>query len=344
MTTQRLSLALLVVPMVAGALAIVAPGEANARTVELTHQVHHGESASAIARDYYGDLEAGELLLLYNGKTGTVIHVGDTLKVPYSPVHTVKAGDAWSAIAQKYLGRPLAYPTIARLNGLTPGQPLQIGARILIPAIIPYELQRGESLSLLADRFYGDHKQSEVLQQFNDIADPRRLSPGQALQIPVVSLVLLKDRRSAPASTRSSTGAKKTAAVKKPVSTKTAPESASASKPEPAMSPVAAVKKSAPEPRFTRQLGAAQRAFRRGDFARARASLEALVKRIAAEGTPSDKAELWRQLTFVYVAFELTDETCTAYGRFRRGAPNMSFDPDVVSPKIRRAVSACATG
>ena len=91
MTTQRLSLALLVVPMVAGALAIVAPGEANARTAELTHQVHHGESASAIARDYYGDLEAGELLLLYNGKTGTVIHVGDTLKVPYSPVHTVKA-------------------------------------------------------------------------------------------------------------------------------------------------------------------------------------------------------------------------------------------------------------
>ena len=64
----------------------------------------------------------------------------------------------------------------------------------------------------------------------------------------------------------------------------------------------------------------------------------------AAEGTPADKAELWRQLTFVYVAFELTDETCTAYGRFRRSAPDTSFDPDVVSPKIRSAVSACAAG
>ena len=344
MTVQRLSLVLLVVPMVAGALAPIAPIKANARPAELTHRVRNGESASAIARDYYGDLEAGELLLLYNGKTGTVIHVGDTLKVPYTAVHTVKAGDAWSAIAQKYLGRPSAYPTIARLNGLTPGQPLRIGGRILIPAIIPYQLQRGESLSLLADRFYGDHKQSGVLQQFNDIADPRRLSPGQALEIPVVSLLLLKDRRPAPASTKSSTGAKKTAAVKKPATATTSSKSAPASKPGPTTSPVAAITKSAPEHRFTRQLGAAQRAFRRGDFARARASLEALEKRIAAEGTPSDKAELWRQLTFVYVAFELADETCTAYGRFRRGALDMSFDPDVVSPKIRRAVSACAAG
>ena len=116
------------------------------------------------------------------------------------------------------------------------------------------------------------------------------------------------------------------------------------SKPKPTTSPVAAVTRSALEPRFTRQLGAAERAFRRGDYTRARASLEALKKRIAADGTPDDKAELWRQLTFVYVAFELTDEACTAYGRFRRSTTDTSFDPDVVSLKIRRTVSACAAG
>lgn len=370
----RLSQALIVFPILAVALAMVAPDGANARTAELTHRVRGGESASAIARDYYGDLEAGELLLLYNGKTGTVIRVGDTLKIPYTAVHTVKAGDAWSAIAQEYLGRPSVYPTIARLNGLAPGQPLQIGARILIPALIPYTLQRGESLSLLADRFYGDHQQSGMLKQFNGIADPRRLSPGLALQIPVVSLVLLKDRRPSPTAKEHSTGLRKPEAVKKPQATTPAPQPASVSKtkqatppvvdvtrnaPAPVTSPVVDVTKNAPapvtlpvadmtksahDPRFTRQLDAAQRAFRRGDYARARRSLETLEKRIAVDGTPHDKAELWRQLTFVYVAFELTEETCTAYGRLLRSTPDTSFDPDVVSPKIRRAVSACAAG
>jgi LysM repeat protein len=364
-SSRRVSLTLLVVPMLVLAIAVVAPGApgaAVAGTAELTHRVRSGESASAIARDYYGDLEAGELLLLYNGKTGPVIHTGDTLKVPYTAVHTIKAGDAWSAIAQKYLGRPAAYPTIARLNGLAPGQPLQVGARILIPAVIPYQLQRGESLSLLADRFYGDHERSGILQQFNGIDDPRRLSPGQALQIPVVSLVLLKDRRSAPTTAESSTTEKQKVAIKKPAPAKTAPEpvmgtaSAKASKavptapsvvaPNPAAATTAAsaAKLSKPEHRFTRQLSAAERASRNGDYAGARASLEALETRIAAEGTSHDKAEFWRQLTFVYVAFELNDETCTAFSRFRKSAPDMSFDPDVVSPKILRAVSACTAG
>jgi hypothetical protein len=135
-----------------------------------------------------------------------------------------------------------------------------------------------------------------------------------------------------------------TAAVKKLAPERAAPQSVSASKPEPTPPLARAVTKSAPEPRFARQLGAAQRAFRRGDYTVARTSLETLRKRIAAEGTPEDKSELWRQLTFVYVAFEMTDETCTAYGRLRRSAPDTSFDPDLVSVKIRRAVSACAAG
>ena len=52
----------------------------------------------------------------------------------------------------------------------------------------------------------------------------------------------------------------------------------------------------------------------------------------------------WRQLTFIYVAFGLQDETCSAYNRLRRDAPDLSFDPDRVSPKIQRAIRACAAG
>jgi nucleoid-associated protein YgaU len=316
-------------------LAWGAPGGTDASAAELTHRVKAGESASAIARDYYGDLKAGELVLLYNGATGTMIHVGDSLKIPYTAVHIVKAGDAWSAISKKYLGRPSAYRTIARLNERAPEQPLQIGDRILIPAVLPYTLRRGESLSLLADRFYGDPGQGEVLQEFNEVSDPRRLAPGHGLQIPLVTLVLVKDRpKTAPPPRATAPAAQPVVALKPsppPVVAQQLP-------------PVVEAPQDPPAPRFTGQLKATGLAFRRGDFARARKELEALQQDIAVQGTDQDRVEFWRQLTFVYVAFDLRDPACTAYGRLLRHDPQASFDPELVSPKIRQAVGACSAG
>ncbi|MFQ5717967.1 MAG: LysM peptidoglycan-binding domain-containing protein [Acidobacteriota bacterium] len=295
----------------------------GAGAVELTHKVRRGQSASSIARDYYGKLAAGELLLLYNGKTSDVLHPGETLRIPYTAVHTVRPGDSWSAIAQRYLHRPAAYPTIAALNGLSPDRALHVGDRILIPVVFPYALRRGETLSVLADTFLGDQQLSRVLQEFNGIADPRRLSPGQPLEIPIVSLVLLKDARPAapgPPSRRKSPA----------VTTPTTAVRATARRP--------------PVPRFTRQLLAAEKAYRRGDYARARRSLTTLQSRVVAGGTTADKTELWRLLTFVYVAFDQNDDACLAYRSLSRSASSVAFDPDLVSPKIRRVVTGCAAG
>ena len=46
-----------------------------------THRVAAGESASSIAKSYYGDHELSELLLGYNGRSDTVVRVGDSLKI-----------------------------------------------------------------------------------------------------------------------------------------------------------------------------------------------------------------------------------------------------------------------
>jgi LysM repeat protein len=374
-----LSLALVVALSAVESPGLKATPVAEHGTQELTHRVRSGESASSIARDYYGDLSAGELLLLYNNKASNVIHAGETLRIPYTSVHTVKAGDAWSAIAQIYLQRPAAYATIARLNGLPPEKPLQIGTPILIPAIFLHELQRGETLNLLADRFYGDQTRSSVLQEFNGIDDPRRLSPGRSLRIPIISLQLIEDRKSTPTakttqpdtkvtsvpravatseshattvtepspapttqtptvSKAESSGPAKTTQRSKTVTPPPAPKPVATTDPgEPATTTVL----NRPEPRFTAELLDAERTFRLGDYTRAREKLEALRNRISAEGTAKDQAELWRQLTFVYVAFDLKSEACVAYGSFRRNAADASFDPDLVSPKIRRVVDGC---
>ncbi|MEA5445926.1 LysM peptidoglycan-binding domain-containing protein [Gammaproteobacteria bacterium AB-CW1] len=47
-----------------------------------------------------------------------------------------------------------------------------------------YSVRPGESLSVLAQRFLGDHQQFFILARYNDIQDPSRLRVGQQLSIP----------------------------------------------------------------------------------------------------------------------------------------------------------------
>jgi hypothetical protein len=108
--------------------------------------------------------------------------------------------------------------------------------------------------------------------------------------------------------------------------------------------PVPTAPPPAPEPRFTRELRHAERQFRLGHFAEAREQLEGLRSRITAEGAADEQAEYWRLLTFVYVAFDLEEDACTAYGSLRRIAADAPLDPDLVSPKIRRVVNGCRAG
>ena len=85
---------------------------------ERAHVVRSGESASAIAERSYGDSRLGTLLLAFNGRRGTTIHAGETLRLPYSDVHRVRSGDSWSALTRRYLGSSTAWQAVAELNGL----------------------------------------------------------------------------------------------------------------------------------------------------------------------------------------------------------------------------------
>lgn len=48
----------------------------------------------------------------------------------------------------------------------------------------PYTVQHGESLSILARRFFDDPLKFHILAKYNDISDPSRLNPGQTIRIP----------------------------------------------------------------------------------------------------------------------------------------------------------------
>ena len=188
---------------------------------EKVHSVNSGDSASSIAEKYYGDVALGNFLLLYNGRTGSVIHAGEKLKVPYCEVHRVGKGDTWSSLATKHLEKTQTYPVVAALNGFAAGAALPAGESIVIPVVLSYQLGRGEALASLAERFYGDPDRADLLQMFNEVGDPRRLSVGETVKIPLVSIRLRKSaaadlpqRKPAPVRVLLATAARKDSAPK----------------------------------------------------------------------------------------------------------------------------------
>jgi LysM repeat protein len=312
----------------AGGLALLAACVLTAAATpasERRHTVRKGESASAIAKRYYGDYAVADLLLLFNGRSDSVIRPGEALRVPVCDVHTVRSGDSWSRLAQRYLERPAAYSEIAALNGIDPDRPLRVGQRITIPVILTHELRPGESLGALARRFYGGPELVPVLQSFNGVDDPRRLSVGQTLEIPLLAFRAAEDRATVP-----------TPEPAIPPSPKTKPESAVA-----AARPTEPIPEPEPAPRFAPQIQVAADAFANDDYVGARDLLERLRERVTTQGVDEDQAELLRLLALVYVAFDHPEKACAAHRSRTRLVGKTPLDPDLVSPKIRETLERC---
>ncbi len=159
---------------------------------ERAHKVRSGESASSVAKRYYGSFEAGRLVLEYNGKTGTVIHAGEILRVPFCEIHRVVRGDSWSVLARRHLARASAWRTLAELNQRDADAALAVDDRLVMPVVLSHALERGDTLASLAEHYYGDAGRGELLRRFNRIDDPRRLAVGATIEVPLVSLQLAR--------------------------------------------------------------------------------------------------------------------------------------------------------
>ncbi|MDX1389644.1 MAG: LysM peptidoglycan-binding domain-containing protein [Acidobacteriota bacterium] len=280
---------------------------------ERSHRVRAGDSASSIAKKYYGSFDATDLLLRYNGRSDAVIRPGEKLRIPYCDTHVVRPGDTWSVLAERYLGEADAYPAIAALNDLDPKSALQVGQTLVMPVVLSHPLAAGESLSSLSKEFYGTTDLASVLGKFNDIDDPRRLSVGQTIRVPLMTLRLAHAEPS-------KTTAKKTEAA-----------------PEVASEPPAP-----PKPRFVREMEEIREAFERGEYARARGMLDALAGLIDTSPSKDERREFWVLNAFVHVAFDEDAQACAAYGRSGAENAGTSLDPDRVSPKIRGVLENCS--
>lgn len=309
-----------------------------ASAAERWHTVAYGESLSGIARQYYGDFSHADWLLRFNGRSGTELRPGERLRIPYSVEHRIEPGDNGSTLARRYLGRASSWGAIALLNGMDPGAALQPGRAIEMPAVLRHTLVRGDSLSSLAGKYYGDPSRGALLQDFNVIADPRDLDVGEIVEIPLIGIRLSEPKEPV------------RVARKLPKTPPPDPEPEAASEPVVEVVPVETPVPPAPEPVtpvmpewFAGDYASAENAFVQGDYETARSGVEELIRRIDSIPLPAEQARVWRLAAFVDVAFDRPEGACAAFLSMALTDAEVEVGPDV-SPKVRDVLASCDPG
>ena len=182
--------------------AVGGSGETPASTAAAVHVVRRGDSLDLIARRHGATVEA---LRRANGLTSSLIHPGQSLRVPGAErpagrasggsggtpaavpaaVHVVRRGDSLDLIARRY---GATVEGLRRANGLTsslihPGQSLRVpGARAAVAdAVTLHVVRRGDSLDRIA-RLYG--ATIAALRRANGLRSSL-IHPGQSLRIPL---------------------------------------------------------------------------------------------------------------------------------------------------------------
>ena len=133
------------------------------------HTMQPNESISVLAKRYYGDYRKFHLIAVYNHlEDATKIKVGRKIKIPVIEGFPIMAD-------------PSEIKTDAGIVALT--EPVEI---IAVKRFIIHTVVAKETLSALAQRYYGDFRKYDLIAKFNDIRVTDSLRVGQDLKIPEV--------------------------------------------------------------------------------------------------------------------------------------------------------------
>ncbi|MBI5180401.1 MAG: LysM peptidoglycan-binding domain-containing protein [Nitrospirae bacterium] len=282
----------------------------------ITHTVKEGESLTGIAKKYYGSDERFIILAEYNNiPNPKKIEAGLKLTIPKSLRYKIKKGDSLAQISKKYLDNKDRYKALMEINAISDPKAVSIDQIIKIPAKIPYTVKKGETLAIIAEKFYGDIKRYSLIASYNFISDPKTLEPGQKLIIPISDLEIVESK------------AKKTdekkivrAVPEKPVSKNNIEKKEIA-------------KAEAPQKEEGQQfLKKGIDSYFKGKYDEAVAEINTgLEKGLKEKG---DKLKAHRFLAYTYVAKEDKEEAKRQFKKALEIDQKMELDPIYVSPKI----------
>jgi tetratricopeptide (TPR) repeat protein len=126
-------------------------------------------------------------------------------KSPGYVMHEIQKGESLSIIAKKYYGDYNKFNIIARFNNMEDATHVKPGQTIMIPDIqgsmapvtpsvidrkaagfVWHTIEPGQSISKLAQIYYGDYRQFHVIAQYNEMDDATRIKVGDRVKVPKV--------------------------------------------------------------------------------------------------------------------------------------------------------------
>lgn len=127
-------------------------------------------------------------------------------KSPGYVMHEIQKGESLSMIAQKYYGDYRKFNIIARFNNIEDATRVKPGQTIMIPDIqgtmapdtpsvmdrkttgfVWHTIEPGQSISKLAQIYYGDYKLFHVIARYNEMEDATRIKVGDRVKVPKVA-------------------------------------------------------------------------------------------------------------------------------------------------------------
>ena len=129
--------------------------------------------------------------------TGVLIAVWVLILVPHQLTagevsRKVGRGESLSLICKDVYGDKELYTLVALYNGKKDPRRIAVGETLQLPYSDTVTLRKGESLSMLAKRVWGEPKMYPVLAWPNGVKDMGRVSAGTRLAIPVLVPYALK--------------------------------------------------------------------------------------------------------------------------------------------------------
>jgi nucleoid-associated protein YgaU len=149
------------------------------------YTVRSGDTFSNIAQKIYNNNNWWPLIQDANpGIDLNNLQIGQQLQIPFGLEYTVRAGDTLRTIAQQFYGDSSLWTLILNANpGINPND-LQVGQQLQIQFGQQHSVQSGDTLDMIAERFYGKRSLSTLIQNANPGIDWNNLQVGQQLQIP----------------------------------------------------------------------------------------------------------------------------------------------------------------
>lgn len=281
------------------ALAGVAHAEPNDTVY---YRVKTGDTLELIAAEFYGDRAQAAWIAEENHLTKSKkISAGDRIKIPVTREIVTNKGDHFESLATTYLGDASRAPYLAEANDRAIDESLATGTTLVIPLRVTYVAPAAESLANVSQAFFGDAKQTALLQKYNNLDKPQ-LDKGDSIVVPALHL-RVKANKQLP------------------------PDGEGKARREQAREAAAKVAAALP---------AAKAAWASGDFAAVKSALEPFADKLDMLDA-NTAVDLGMLLGRAHVAFGETTAAVTVFEQVWARRPSLVLHPYRESPKVLEA-------